>query len=278
MPTGMRSLRRKLLLQSRLATANYRALPDFIIIGSQKCGTTSLFHYLGQHPQIAASFGKEVHYFDGGLEPSVDNFQKGKRWYQANFPLKKAIQPGHKAFEASPLYIFHPLAPRRIHDLIPRVKLIALLRNPTERAISHYFHTKRRGKEDLPLFEALKRERDRLEPVMKSGDYKCDAFIHQSYQSRGLYLMQLKRYLEYFSRDQILIMSSEEFFASPTACLRTVFEFVGVDPLFGIEDLAARNVGGNKQQVDARAHEYLDAFFKPHNEALYQFVGRDYGW
>ena len=274
----MKSMRRELVRRTRLATASYRALPDFLIIGAQKCGTTSLFHYLGQHPQLVPSFGKEVHYFDGGLTPSDDNFGKGERWYRANFPLRRTIKRGDRTFEASPLYMFHPLAPRRIHDLLPRAKLIALLRNPTERAISHYFHSKQRGLEDLSISDALHREDERLAPVMKSGAYNSSAFIHHSYQSRGLYLPQLQRYLEYFSRERILILSSEELFSRPAQTLRTVFEFVEVDPAFEIADLTVHNIGRDKHDVETGVYDHLDANFRAHNEALCRFLGRNFGW
>jgi hypothetical protein len=275
---AMKPYSRKLIQASRLATARFRALPDVIIIGCQKCGTTSLFHYLSQHPQLVPSFRKEVHYFDGGLDPSVDNYAKGEAWYRSNFPLQRQLTAGQKVYEASPLYMFNPLAPQRIHALLPRARLIALIRNPTERAISHYFHTKRRDKEDLPILEAFLREQERLEPVIKSGDYKSEVFMHKSYQSRGLYLGQLQRYLEYFSRDQILILTSEELFESPASCLKKLFDFIAVDADFTVRDVAAKNVAGNKSQVDDEVYRHLESFFAPHNQALNDFVGQNLGW
>ena len=264
--------------QYRRATWRYRALPDFIIIGAQKSGTSSIYYYLSQHPQLLPSFNKEVHFFDGGLDSSVDNFEKGKPWYCAHFPLNKNISADQKTFEASPLYIFNPLAPKRIFDLIPQVKIIALLRNPTERAISHYFHEKRFHREPLSIYEAFEKEEQRLGPVIKEKDYKSDIYMHQSYKSRGLYKDQLERYLKYFSMDQILVMSSEMFFTHPDHSLKRMFEFVGVDTDYKVKDLTPMNVARNRRDVAPEVYEYLNNFFLPHNQALYELVGEDYGW
>jgi hypothetical protein len=262
----------------RRATWRGRSLPDFIIIGAQKSGTSSLFEYLCQHPQLVPSYVKEVHYFDGGLNPNIDNFEKGEAWYRAHFPLTRAINPHSKTFEASPLYLFNPRAPERIFRLIPEVKIIALLRDPTARAISHYFHEKRRGRESLPIFEALRLEEKRLESVVREEDYKSDIFIHHSYKSRGLYKQQIERFLGYFPWHQIFLVASEELFRQPEEPVRRIFEFVGVDPNFKVSDLRARNVAHSKDKVEAEVYRYLQHFFSPHNEALYELIGKNYAW
>jgi hypothetical protein len=262
----------------RQATWQDRALPDFIIIGAQKCGTTSLYKYLIQHPQILPSLKKEVHFFDGGLDPGVDNFEKGTPWYSSHFPARINMKAAQKTFEATPAYIFNPLAAKRIYDLIPQVKLIALLRNPTERAISHYFQEKRKGMESLPILEALEKEETRLETSIKAKDYKSDIFRRYSYKSRGLYRNQLDRYIEHFPLKQILIIPSEEFFARPDSSLTRVCEFIGVDKAFKIPDLEARNVASNRHEIEPKVYEYLNNFFLPNNQALYELVGEDYGW
>jgi hypothetical protein len=280
MPGWAKRYARDAIFKYRQFTWSGRGLPDCIVIGAQKSGTTSMFGYLGQHPQLLPSFRKEVHFFDGGLDPGVDNFAKGLPWYCAHFPLRRSIGAGQKMFEASPLYIFNPLAPRRIAALVPGVKIVALLRNPTERAISHYFHNKRsgQGREPLTIHEALQAEERRLEPVIGRQDYKNDAFIHHSYKRRGLYREQLERYFQCFPRDQILVMSSETFFAEPEACLERVFAFVGVDPRYKVENLMPRNVANNRSDVTPDVYEYLDRFFRLHNQELYEMMGEDYGW
>lgn len=266
------------ILKYRQATSGMRPLPDFIIMGAQKAGTTSLFHYLGQHPQLMPSLKKEVHYFDGGSNPNIDNYKKGPEWYRSNFPIRKESQSTSKTFEASPLYIFNPLVPERIADLVPQVKLIALLRNPTERAISHFFHEKRNGREPLSIMEAFQYEEERLRPVFDRNEYKNNVFIHCSYKSRGLYHEQIKRYLNYFPMENILTVNSEKLFTDPVGTLRRIFEFVGVDAEFIIRDLEPHNVGSNKSKVAPEVYEYLDEYFRPHNRQLYDLVGENYGW
>ena len=260
------------------ATSRSRALPDLIIIGAMKSGTSSLFGYLSQHPQLFPSRTKEVHFFDGGKKPEVDTFLKKEAWYRAHFPLKKHMSAGSKAFEASPLYIFNPLAPKRIFDLVPKVKIIAVLRNPTERAISHYYHVKRKNREPLSIYEALQAEEKRLEPVIRDKDYKSEVFRHYSYKSRGLYKKQIERYLNYFPLQQTLVLSSDELFCEPDSTLKRVFDFVGVDTEFKVNNLGARNVGHNRIEVDRNVYDYLNDYFLPHNQELYELVGKSYGW
>lgn len=277
-PRPIGRLRHRLIWLYRQATWHSRALPDFIIIGAMKSGTSSLFSYISQHPQLFPSSKKEVHFFDSGLSPKVDNFVKGQAWYRTYFPLRKSMNTDSKTFEASPLYIFNPLAPKRIFDLIPKVKIIVILRNPTERAISHYFHEKRKDREPLSILEALQQEEKRLEPVIKEKDYKSKAFIHQSYKARGLYKKQLERYLNYFPWKQILVLSSDDVFNETDRTLRRVFDFVGVDTEFKIKDLEPRNVASNRSKVDPDVYKYLNNYFLAQNQALYELVGKDYGW
>jgi len=176
------------------------------------------------------------------------------------------------------LYIFSPLAPKRIAELIPDVKMIAVLRNPTERAISHYFHECRMGRETLPIVEALQAEEERLRPFIANEDYRHTIFIHHSYKSRGRYKEQISRYLEYFSREQILILKSDDLFSKADEVLRQVFAFIGVNSDFQITDLEARNISPNRTKVDDEVYQYLDHYFLPHNQALNELVGQDFGW
>jgi hypothetical protein len=261
-----------------LGRGSRRALPDFIIIGAMKSGTSSLFTFLSQHPQLRAATRKEVHFFDGGLRPARDNFAKGPDWYREHFPLKREMARGQKAFEASPLYIFNPLVPGRIADLLPSVRMIAILRNPTDRAISHYFHEIRKGRESLPIMDALRAEEERLQPVLETRDYKSSDYIHCSYKSRGRYREQLDRYLESFDKGQLLILGAERFYADPVSSLQDICRFVGVDDDYAPADLRPRNVATNRSQVAPEVYDYLDEYFDGHNRALYELVGEDFGW
>ncbi len=262
----------------RLFTAGKRCLPDFLIIGTERGGSTSMFEMLDQHPQLSASFWKEIDYFTGGFHKE-DDYQKGELWYRAHFPLKRDMRAGNMTFEGTPRYLFHAAAPERIFNLLPNVKMIALLRNPSERAISHYFMSRRKNHEPLPMLEALQRdEQELLAQPLADPRYKQDyRFQRDSYKGRGLYYEQLKRYLQFFSREQILLLKSEDFFSDVGKTLQTVFEFLGVDSGFRIPDAAPRNTGKEKGEVPAQVRKYLDDFYRPHNQALYELTGIDFG-
>jgi len=264
--------------QARRLTSANRALPNFIIIGTQKGGTTSLYRYLAQHPDLIASFTKEVHYFDGGLNPAVDTYALGLPWYRAHFPAQSRCEPPKQCFEASPLYMFNPLVPERIKQVLPAVKLIAILRDPVERAISHYFHEHRKGREPLPIEAALAKEADRLAPIYAQSDYKQRAFIDFSYQARGRYHEQLQRFDGLFPRENMLVLTSESLFTDPHATLGRVLEFVGADTGFSVPNLKPRNVGSNRTDVAPAVYESLRETFRPHNQALYEWAGEDFGW
>lgn len=269
---------RKIVRTFRAATWSIRPLPQLIIIGSQKSGTTSLYSYLSQHSDLVPSFAKEVHYFDGGLNPNVDTFSKGERWYRSHFPLKFTKDSKSIAFEASPMYIFNPLVAKRIHDQVPEVKLIAVLRNPVDRAISHYFHEKKRGVETLPLLEALHSEEERLSPVIKSLNYKHSSYGQFSYKLRGHYYEQLARYFERFPRHNLLVISSEHLFTQPDITLRKIFKFAEVDMELKMANLTPQNVGSNKTSVDPAAIEYLENYFQPLNKKLFNLLDEEFDW
>lgn len=263
----------------RMANAQQRRLPGFLIIGAQRSGTTSLFETLGQHPQLIASFWKEIHYFSGGSQKE-DRFEKGELWYRAHFALERDLSAGDMTFEATPLYLFHPLVAERIFNLLPAIKLVAILRNPTERAISHYFMTRRKKHEALPMLEVFQRDEQELlaQPLTNSHDKEDFQFLRFSYKGRGLYHDQLERYYQFFPKQRILLLKSEDFFASPRESLRRVFEFLGVDADYRVADLATRNEGKEKGEVPDAVRKYLDDFYRPHNQALYELTGIDFGW
>jgi hypothetical protein len=264
--------------------AGGRVLPDFLVIGAQKSGTSSLFRYLDQHPQVRGSLPKEVHYFSGGRDPAADTYALGPRWYRAHFPRRAEMKPGMRAFEATPLYMLHPQAAARIHALVPEVKLIAVLRNPTDRAISHYFHNVRDNgrrvfREDLGLAEAIAAEEERLAPILAAGDYRNDLYRVATYKARGRYLEQLRRYMDLFPPENLLVLRAEDLFADPAGQMAVVAGFLGIDPALGRTDFRPMNVGGSREAaVDPAVRAELDAYFAPHNRALAEALGRDFGW
>jgi len=262
----------------RLATSSLRLLPDFIIIGAQKSGTTSLFEYLARHPQVKPSFTKEVHFFDGGKNPEIDTFAKGTSWYRAHFPFNTGERRRFITGEASPLYLFNPLAPERIFNLVPEVKLIALLRNPVERAISHYFHEKRKGRELLPAHEAFQAEESRIEAALEQHNYKSLNFIHHSYLKRGIYAEQLDRYLHLFDKQQLLLIKSEDFFSNPGQVLAKACRFLNINNKYEFANLKPRNIGYNKHSVEDSVRDYLIQYYRPHNQRLCNLLNQKISW
>ncbi|WP_448561635.1 sulfotransferase domain-containing protein [Trichothermofontia sp.] len=265
--------------------------PDFIIIGVQKGGTTSLYHDLIQHPQIAPALDKEVHFFD--LE-----FQRGWDWYESRFPgVKTPVSMADRdrasqidapqidttriiTGEASPYYIFHPLVPQRIAQTLPEVKLIVLLRDPVDRAISHYHHAVRWGFEKLAISEAFAQEASRLagetEKILADPTYHSFNHRHLSYLARGLYANQLEHWFQYFPREQFLILSSETFYRDPENSLATVYQFLDL-PHYPLTEYERIDVG-KYPPSDPQLRQQLADYFFPHNQRLMQLLDRHFDW
>ncbi|MBW1713578.1 MAG: sulfotransferase domain-containing protein [Deltaproteobacteria bacterium] len=254
--------------------------PEFIIIGAMKAGTSSLFAYLGRHPRVCPAPAKEIHYFDL-------SFDQGPAWYWAHFPtiieaaLKaRRLGPGLITGEASPYYIFHPHAPRRAFETVPQAKIIAILRNPVDRAFSHYRHQVKKGRETLSFEEALNREEERLagELELMLADEGYYSFNHQhfSYLARGLYLDQLRAWERYFPRERFLIIKSEDLFARPEAVIKEIWPFLGL-PGQDIKNFKVYNQGISGHLDPFLRQRLVERFAGP-NQELYEFLGRDLGW
>ncbi|MGM0441271.1 MAG: sulfotransferase domain-containing protein [Elusimicrobiota bacterium] len=263
-----------------IVTAYKRAIPGFIIIGAQKSGTTSLYSYLGQHPDFIPSYKKEVHYFD-------TYYHRGFLWYKSHFPYKKQLNNDKITGEASPSYICHPRTPQRIYEKIPDVKLIVLLRNPVDRAISSYMHQKRAGREQLSVMKAFEKEEERTKNSFKklqenSGNVKKSSkqYRRYTYLERGKYIKQLKKYFKYFSREQIYIKCAEHFFADPRKTVREVFTFLGIDPGFTPENMDPINVTNYEKYPDIndQVYDFLEDYYRSYNQELFKYLRVHYPW
>jgi len=265
----------------RGATASLRVLPDFLIIGTQRGGTTSLYRYLKLHPCIGAPSNKDVHFFDR-------RYRKGLTWYQGHFPMawEKAYaqQIRKRPFltgEASPSYLFHPLAPKRVAETLPHVKLIALLRNPVSRAYSQYHHAIELGFETLSFEEAIRDEEERTakeqEKIFKNENYYSDEYKHRSYLTKGIYVDQLQAWMNLIPREQFLIIKSEDFYADPTATFKQVLRFLHL-PETELAVEKQYNTNTYPKKMDTVTRTRLVEYFKPHNARLYEFLGVDFGW
>lgn len=216
-------------------------MPNFLIIGAQKAGTTSLYYYLRQHPQIYMSREKEAHFFSYENEkltfhgPShkltipITNIENYRKLFQE---VSSEIAVG----EASPSYLYIPKAVERIQNYVPDAKLIAILRNPTDRAYSNFLHCVQDGSEQLTDFEqAIRAEKARIHD-------NWGAMWH--YVQKGFYYTQLKRFFDRFDPNQIRVYLYEDLQSSPINLVQDIFQFLGVDKEF-VPDVSSKyNISG----------------------------------
>ncbi|GAB3207530.1 sulfotransferase family protein [Marinactinospora thermotolerans] len=255
------------------ATRSMRVLPTFLIVGAQRCGTTSLFKALLQHPDVLGpTLRKGVHYFDTG-------YDRGSAWYRGHFPTRSRARD-RQVGESSPYYMFHPLAAERIARGLPGIKVIVALRDPVERAYSAHVHESARGFETEPFERALELEEERLrgeeerlraEPWAYSHSHQ-----HHGYLARGRYADQLARLEKHLGRGRMHVVDSEEFFERPEETFARIEDFLGLPHHSDIrfERHNARPRAGMDPVLRARLTEY----FEPHDERLAHWWGRTPSW
>ena len=269
-----RSVRRPLAAARvvlRRPTARLRATPDFLIVGAQRAGTTSLYRYLAEHPAVAPPVRKEIQYFSL-------HHDRGDGWYRAHFPLAGR---GRKTFEATPYYLFHPVAPERAATTVPQVKVIALLRDPVSRAFSQWQHNAARGLEHLGFEAALDAETERLageeERLVNESGYHSDRHRLWSYAARGCYADQLERWLAHYPRERVLVLRSEDLYNRPGATYGRALEFLGLSVVdLGAYPRYTRRVSTARMTDGARRR--LTTYFRPHNERLATLLDEDVWW
>ncbi|MEV0325473.1 sulfotransferase domain-containing protein [Micromonospora echinospora] len=284
LPTGVRTRVRGSLVRYGEWTSDQRPLPDFLITGTKRGGTTSLWRYLLEHPLVPRLFPawntKTSHYFE-------ENWGRGETWYRSHFPTerqRRAMERKHggptRVGEAAPLYMFHPLAPQRVADLLPSVRLIFLLRDPVERAYSHWKERRTEGKEPLDFAEALAREEERTagerERLLADPTYFSEAYDWYTYRARGRYLEHLEPWLSRFDREQMLFLPSETLYREPAATYARVLDFLGLPP----HQLARFEVFNDRRSsaMDPGLRAELAAHFAPHNDALAARLGMEFDW
>ena len=258
----------------RYITSPLRILPDFFVIGVVRSGTTSLFHYLNQHPNIAGALYDELGYFD-------DNYHLGVNWYKSLFPTiftKKRIQKEHGkflSFDDTPFYIYNPQVARRIHENFPNAKMILLLRNPIDRAYSNYNLT---NFAKLTFDEFIKNEIDEINNIdldSKDESYLVNNF-YEKILPRGFYAKQLEAWYQIFPKEKILINSSEDFANNTDEVLNQIFNFLEIKQV-KIKDTTKHNVR-KFPPMEQKTRDYLIEFFKPYNESLYKLINEKFDW
>ncbi len=211
-------------------------LPNFLIIGAQKSGTTSLYHYLDEHPEVFMSRKKEPHFFSfEGREPKFKERSDKKKniinTIEAYEQLFDGVTNEKAIGEASPSYLYEEQAAERIHTRIPDAKLIAILRDPVDRAYSHFLHAVRSGREPMDGFVQALDDEEKRRAEGWGNPY--------DYQRKGFYGAQLTRFLEYFPREQLLVFLFEDLSDDPRKLVRQMYDFIGVDADF-TPDLSAK--------------------------------------
>ena len=266
----------RLRIGFRRITAPMRPLPDFLIVGAQRAGTTSLYHWLSRHPKVRTSVWKEVHFFD-----DYNRYQKrGEMWYRSHFPLL-GHRPSVRVGEATPSYLFNPAAPRRVAELIPNVRLIVLLRDPVDRAYSHYNHTKKAGKENLSFWKAVDKEKERvgkeITEIKEKGRCKNEKWKKYSYVRRGYYSEQIKRWTEYFPKKSFLFVKSEDMFESPKTEVEKIMKHIGLNRL-RIKCKGKKNSGSYEKKLERDKRKKLKVHFEKKNKELKSITSKNMSW
>jgi hypothetical protein len=258
-------------VRSRRRSSN-PLVPGYLVVGTKRGGSTTLAHWISQHPQVApCRTRKGTHYFDV-------NHGRGWKWYLSAF--ESADGPWTMTGEASPYYMFHPLAPERIARELPDARLVVSLRDPVARAWSHHKYETEKGYESEPFERALDLEAERTtgeeDRIRADHGYESFAHRHHTYLARGLYADQLERLHQHVDPSRVLVLSSEAMFADPSGQLDRVWDHLGLDRvrIDGTERFKQTREEDVPQQARARLVDY----YREPNDRLYAMPGIDFRW
>jgi hypothetical protein len=277
-PLPVRLVRRtgsRVARAERRLTARWRDLPDFLIIGAQKAGTTTLYRNLCRHPSVLAARKKEIHFFDV-------QFDRGLAWYRSQFPsrlerrlLERRTGARSLTGEASPFYLTHPHAPKRAASVVPAARLVAILRDPVERAISSYHHQVRAGHETRSMEEALAADEER-QFADSEWDEQYGPARRTTFLTRGLYVDQVEAWLEHFPRDQLHVCESTSLTRNGGTGFDQTVEFLGLTPWRPPEfdEWHVAEYPPTEKAIRAR----LAAYYEPYNRRLFDLLGVEWDW
>lgn len=243
--------------------------PKFIIIGSMRCGTTSLYEYLTYHPQFVPALKKEVKFFNF-------NYESGKDWYKAHFP-SILEGSGYITGEGSPDHLYYPEVATKIKELFPDMKLIVMLRNPVERSISQYYHWVKVGAEYRSLEKAIA---DEIELIEQMASPNFNGVIKRKGDSgcllESVYIHFLEKWMSVIPKEQFLIIKSEDFYANTADSLRQVYDFIGL-PDYQLPEYKTYNANAY-DKINKETYNTLEKCFLPHNQKLEEFLGMKFDW
>ena len=273
--------------------------PGFMIIGAQKAGTTALYKYLSKHPCVLTAKHKELNFFS-----CESKFNRGVDYYHSLFPLAEPDQSGVITFDDSPDYFVKPGASKRIFEYNPNIKLIAILRDPVERAFSAWNMYKKYYKKDESWFhnwmtrcddrydksKSVQRDlkrfvsfgyaiREELEAIQQDKKKDMFASIEAPLLLHGQYAEQAERFLNLFDKDQLLILENRSFGADTAGLLRNIENFLNLTGHdWESEDLSPVLKGEYEDEISAETRSLLREYYKPFNEKLFELLGESYDW
>ena len=269
----------------RQFTGKFRVLPNFIIIGAGRAGTTALYSYLIQHPDIFPAYTEkndpvgDLHFFEYMISNNVD-------WYKSHFPthFTRSYHERKNSFitgEFTSTYMYHPDVPKRVFNLLPKIKLIVILRNPIDKAYSTYqqqfqFEEYTTSFEDTIDAELRRMKLCKDVPSLNSANPDFESSVAHNIIRHGIYADYLETWLEIFDRKQILILNSEDLKNSTKETLHSVFDFLNVSEHY-IGNTSQVNVG-KYPPINKITRKKLIEFFKPHNQRLNKLLDTEFDW
>lgn len=268
--SGARLQARRARRAAMRATSRFRPLPGLLVIGAPKCGTTSLFDYLVQHPDVQGSNRKELYFFD-------QYYTRGERWYRGQFPLRRE---GALAVEATPNYLSDPRVPARANEMVPDARLVVVLRDPVERLVSHWAHRHRTGREPRSLDELVAAQIGDPPDVAEQVDQTAASFLpflRQHMFQQSYYAHHLRNWWHHFDRDRTLVLFSDDLFAHPAATTVQVQRFAGLERV-SPADVDARNTRQRDADLDPALHRRLRDHFEPHDAELSELLDLPLPW
>jgi len=252
-------------------TASSRVLPDFIISGTVRSGTTSLYYNICEHPSVLPASYDEIGYFDS-------NYHLGINWYRSMFPTEKEMKQVKKETnfaitgEDTPFYFWKKEAAERIFQDIPNSKIIIIFRNPVDRAYSNYNLGIRKKTESLSFEDAIDEEMN----FLKTHSFRDAVDRRRSYLSKGLYENQIKIWFDNFPREQIHILCTEDMKKNPKESLLKIFQFLGI-PNYTLKNPQKQKLAEYKK-MDDKTREKLLTFYEPYNQKFFETIQEKFDW
>ena len=262
----------------RNLTSGSRVLPDFIIIGAGRAGTTALYTYLIQHPSIITASTDndapvaDLHFFEYMISDKIS-------WYKSHFPRKS--KNSFVTGEFTSTYMYHKKVPERIFNLIPKIKLIVILRNPVDKAYSTYNQQSHFNEVTSSFEETIKAEFARIDLIKNHIEYtnnnpNFDNYVEYNIIRHGIYFNYLEKWFKIFPKKQIFVVDSNELENVPQQTLNKVFEFLNLSP-HEIPNLAKVNIGKYSPMTESTRQSLIE-FYKPHNAKLNNLLGTNFDW